>query len=62
MFDGGTLAYGNGQTWSWAISTFIDSVAVGDVDGDGKIEIVTGGCYYDGTRVSLSYAFGMVQH
>ena len=28
----------------------INSVAIGDVDGDGKVEMVTGGQFNDGTR------------
>jgi hypothetical protein len=31
-------------------SSFINSVAVGDVDGDSQVEIVTGGKYDDGVR------------
>ena len=28
----------------------INSVALGDVDGDGQVEVVTGGYYNDGVR------------
>ena len=31
-------------------NTVINSVAVGNVDGDAQTEIVTGGSFYDGTR------------
>ncbi len=37
-------------TWYWFDNTTINSVAIGDMDGDGGVEIVTGGCYFDGTR------------
>ncbi len=40
----------NVRTWYWNNDTNIRSVARGDVDGDGKVEIVTGGCYYESTR------------
>ena len=30
-------------TWYWTGNTTINSVALGDVDGDGQVEIVTGG-------------------
>ena len=32
------------------MDTVINSVALGDVDGDGQVEVVTGGYYFDGTR------------
>ena len=37
--------------WCWTDNTVINSVAVGDVDGDGQKEIVTGGTFNDGTRI-----------
>ena len=37
-------------TWYWVADTVIYAVAVGDVDGDGQNEIVTGGWFDDGTR------------
>ena len=36
--------------WFWTSDTYIDSVAVGNVDADAAVEIVTGGSYFDGTR------------
>jgi hypothetical protein len=46
VWDGATLALENVQTWQWAITVSISEVAVGDVDGDSQIEIITGGCFY----------------
>jgi hypothetical protein len=40
----------NVASWFWTGDTQISSVAIGDVNGDGKNEIVTGGAYFDGTR------------
>jgi hypothetical protein len=50
IWNGATLTLETVKTWSWGDSTFINSVAIGDVDGDGWTEIVTGGYYDDGTR------------
>ena len=44
------LTLDNVRTWYWTNHTFIGSVVRGDVDGDGKVEIVTGGYYNDGAR------------
>jgi hypothetical protein len=43
------------QTWFWPVpgvsgETFVHSTAVGDVDGDGKTEIVTGGSWKDSSE------------
>jgi uncharacterized protein YxjI len=48
VWSGATLALEKVQAWQWTGDTWIESVAVGDVDGDGKKEVVSGGCYFDG--------------
>ena len=50
VWNGATLSLENVKTWYSTSGTFIESVAVGDVDADGKNEIVTGGYYYDDFR------------
>jgi hypothetical protein len=47
VWDGLTLTQKDTTTWHWVQSTFVYSVAVGDVDADGLSEIITGGYYYD---------------
>ena len=37
------------KKWKWGDASEIYSVAVGNVDGDSALEIVTGGYYDDGT-------------
>jgi hypothetical protein len=50
VWDGLTLALENIKVWYWTGDTVINSVALGDVDGDGEVEVVTGGYYNDGVR------------
>lgn len=50
VWNGATLALENVKTWYWTSSTQIWSVAVGNVDGDAIVEIVTGGYHHDGIR------------
>ena len=46
-WSGASLQLENVRTWRWISGTFVDSVAVGDVEGDGQAEIVTGGRYFE---------------
>jgi hypothetical protein len=50
VWNGTTLTPLNVVTWYWTSNTQISSIAIGDVDGDGRNEIVTGGTYFDNTR------------
>jgi hypothetical protein len=50
IWNGSTLAFENVMTWFWGSTTYINSVAIGNVDADPAIEIVTGGSYFDGMR------------
>ena len=50
IWSGSSLNLKDTPTWDWGSDTWISSVALGDVDGDGKIEIITSGYYFDGTR------------
>jgi hypothetical protein len=50
VWNGSTMAVENVKTWYFTSDTYISSVAYGDVNGDGPVEIVTGGKYFDGTR------------
>ncbi len=50
VWNGSNLAVEKIRTWYWTNNTVINSVALGDVDGDAQVEIVTGGYYNDDTR------------
>jgi parallel beta-helix repeat protein len=50
VWNSSSLAPEQLTAWYWFDNTTITSVAMGDVDGDGGVEIVTGGYYFDGTR------------
>ena len=47
---GSGLAAERLTVWSWLSGTVLNSLALGDVDGDGQVEVVTGGYYFDGTQ------------
>ena len=49
-WNGASLAVDRLTTWFWNSNTGISSVALGDVDNDGKIEVITGGYFNDGIR------------
>jgi hypothetical protein len=51
VWNGATLALEDVRTWYWTYGTSILSIAADDVDGDSAVEIVTGGVYWDGSRV-----------
>jgi hypothetical protein len=50
VWNAANLALESNTAWYWIGNTQITSIAIGDVDGDNQIEIVTGGAYFDGTR------------
>ena len=47
VWDGSSLEVDHLQTWYWTADTTINSVFLGDVDGDSGNEIITGGFFND---------------
>ena len=56
VINASTMAMEKSGSWFWGGGTSIASIAVGDVNNDGKNEIVTGGSYFDGTRWNAQVA------
>ena len=50
VWNGSNIVLDRLTSWYWYGNTTINSVAVGDIDGDGQVEVVTGGSFYDGSR------------
>jgi hypothetical protein len=50
VWDAETLTVEDVAAWYWTGDTRINAVAIGNVDSDGAIEVVTGGSYHDGVR------------
>jgi hypothetical protein len=50
VLNSATYAIESFGSWNWGPNSQITSVAIGDVNGDGLNEVVTGGSYYDGTN------------
>jgi len=47
VWNGENLHVETGTCWNWN-DTSINSVAIGDIDGDGVVEIISAGTFYDG--------------
>jgi hypothetical protein len=52
VWNSSTLSLENVAVWYWSQNTYINSVAVGDIIGNGTLSIVTGGSYFDGTHLN----------
>jgi hypothetical protein len=50
VWNASTLVAEKLTTWYWTNDTQVSSVATGDVNGDGQVEIITGGAFFDSTR------------
>ncbi len=50
IWNGTTLAPERVMVWLWGQSTYISSVAIGNLTKGSSLDIVTGGGYFDGTK------------
>jgi CTP:phosphocholine cytidylyltransferase-like protein len=50
VLNGNNLAPLSVLTWFWNSNTYVNSVAIGNVTGDGNPEVVVGGDFFDNTR------------
>ena len=50
VWNGADLTLNDEKSWYWTGDTAVFSVAICNVDGDGEVEIITGGYFYDGSR------------
>jgi hypothetical protein len=51
-WNGANLGVDRLTSWYWNSDTVIYSVAGGDVNSDGQVEVVAGGAFFDGTRAN----------
>lgn len=56
VWTASTMAFERVMTWYWTSDTYITSVAIGNVDADPAVEIVTGGYFFDGTSNNAQLA------
>jgi FG-GAP-like repeat len=50
VWSASTLTPLSATSWCWLQQNQATCVAIGDVNGDGQVEIVTGGSFFDGSR------------
>ena len=61
VWSGSTLEFENAKSWYWTGNTTINSVALANVKGAFQHDIVTGGEFYDGTRLNSQLTvWGMI--
>lgn len=49
-WNGADLSYEDVAIWYWTSDTCVNSIVIGNTDGDIYSEIITGGYFYDNTR------------
>jgi hypothetical protein len=61
VWSGSNLAAQSIKSWYWTGSTVINSVAIGDVNGDFINDAITGGKFNDATRLNSQLTvWGMI--